>query len=468
MRVARLIPLLLIAALPGPRPLLAQSDEATRAWQALFADPATPAGTERRQALLEAIGHDVEALKQLIAADSTYPARKPGWQKQQIRISAEGKGWDVEFHLRIPEGYDPKKSWPLLLVAHGMGGNGEQMGGVYQKLLGPEAEKWLILAPTMPGPKGYNAQPYQQQAHLEPMMWTRRVCNVDDERIFISGYSQGGHSTWNLVTMFPRFFAGGIPMAGVPIYRTGAPAGTLYLENALATAILHRWGENDRVGESIGNTDLARAADKRLKIIKHPRYKGIEVAGAGHLQVWPKDGKDLVAFLNDHRRAPLPESYQRNFSFPDAGRGYYVEAIELLRKPFDLTQPTRMQVRPQDPPPTAEQIFHARRQRASRALFKFWVTLDRKTNRLGVRQRDIARMRFYIYDGMLDLSRPVILRFGSRAWRGEIPASASCMLQQYTIDRDAGRLLVNVVELDDQGQARIRHDSQSPQPDESE
>ncbi len=457
------IPILCLLA--GLAPAEGPSPAARRAWKQLFARPDDEPDAAKIQAVLEAIDRDPARLGQLIESDTTYPRLQAGWQKRTCQVRGEQKAWDVEYWLRIPAGYDPSRSWPLLIAAHGMGGTGRQIGRIYQALLGDQADRWVLLAPTMPGPKGYNARIYQEQAYLEAMMWTRRNVNIDDDRIFLSGYSQGGHGSWHLAVMYPRYFAGAIPMAGVPVFRTGLPAATLYLENTLHLAIWQRWGENDRASDKpglYGNVDFARAADKRMKILGHKKYRGTEVAGAGHGQVWPRQSKAFVEFLASHRRGPLPETYQRRFSMPYHGRGYYVEATGLAHKPIDLSRPTRIRMGPGDGQPSPDDVLRAQRTRIHRKMFQFFVHLDRQANRLTIRHKGIDRMRIYVYDGLLDLSRPAIVGFGLRAWRGRIPVSAECMLRQYARDRDAGRLLVNVIDLDRRGRAEIRHPQARP------
>lgn len=454
----------MLCLLAGLAPAEEPSPAARRAWEQLFARPDDEPDAAKIRAVLEAIERDPARLRRLIASDTTYPKLQSGWQKRNLQVRGEQKAWDVEYWLRIPPGYDPGRSWPLLIAAHGMGGNGRQIGRIYQALLGDQADAWVLLAPTMPGPKGYNARIYQEQAYLAPMMWTRRNVNVDDDRIFLSGYSQGGHGSWHLAVMYPRHFAGAIPMAGVPVFRTGLPAATLYLENTLHLAIWQRWGENDRASDQAGqygNVDFARAADKRMKNLGHKKYRGTEVSGAGHGQVWPRQSKAFVEFLGAHRRGPLPETYQRRFSMPYHGRGYYVEATGLLAEPIDLSKPTRIRVGPGQGQPSPDDVLRAQRARIQQKMFQFFVRLDRKANRLSIRQRRIERMRIYVYDGLLDLSRPAIVGLGNRAWRGRIPVSAACMLTQYARDRDAGRLLVNVLDIDRRGRMQILH---SPSP----
>ena len=149
----------------------AGEDAAPAAWRRLMT--ATAPADADIDAVLAACDSDVAKLKALIVADTAYPTFSPGWVKQTLKVVGRKKGYDVAFEVRVPRDYDPAKSYPLVLACHGQYSTGRKMGGMLAYLLQGEAEKYILCAPTMPGPPHFSAEPYQEQAYLAPLAWTR-------------------------------------------------------------------------------------------------------------------------------------------------------------------------------------------------------------------------------------------------------------------------------------------------------
>jgi pimeloyl-ACP methyl ester carboxylesterase len=173
---------------------------------------------------------------------------------------------------------------------------------------------------------------------------------VDDDRIYMAGYSQGGHGTWHMATMFPRLFAAVVPMAGIPHFEGNPYTFLSYMPNLEHLPMWSIWGEKDRIRPgSLGNVDYNRLAMKRLKKLGNETFKGTEYPGVGHLGCWPKRGQ-FAAYLAKHRRKPMPEEFTRHFHLAHHGRAYYVEAVKLSEEPIDFDKPPK--IRLTRPPPS--------------------------------------------------------------------------------------------------------------------
>jgi dienelactone hydrolase len=437
----------------------ALGDPPPQAWRALLALDEPDRGQRHLREVLAACGHQPARLKEWIAADTAFEAVRPGWQKRHVSVADGSKKYNVDFWLRVPRPYTPRRSWPLLLIAHGQSGTGRTTGAAFQAFLGKAVERYVLVAPTMPGPRNYSGRSYQEQAYLKCLRWARRRLNIDDDRVYVSGYSQGGHCTWHLATMFPRHFAAAVPMAGIPWFEGGKLTSTLYLENLSNLPVWAIWGEKDGApGKAWGNVDFCRAATARLRQLKNELYKGTELPGAGHGNCWPKSGRAFLEFLSSHRRRHRPVKFTHRFSLPHHARGYYVEAAALARKPIDFSAPLEVSV-PSAPgrKPTDRDVQKAVRTYLVERMFKMWIDLDRGRNMLSIRSSGISAVRIYVPDGLLDLSRPVILRFSGRTWRGGIPASAECMLRHYAATRDAAALVCNEVHMELRGHVQVKY-----------
>lgn len=131
------------------------------------------------------------------------------------------------YSLRLPDGYDPSRTYPLLLSLHSSG----QVGGPVEEALchGPPS---VIrrLPETCPESLRRNfilVSPHLTEGPYEERQWFDRLellddilsevcrgCRVDPARIYLAGYSTGGTGTWGYASRRPGQFAAVIPIAG--------------------------------------------------------------------------------------------------------------------------------------------------------------------------------------------------------------------------------------------------------------
>jgi len=427
-----------------------------RAWAALFARQ-DPAGSRAEiDAVLKACGDDPEKLKVLIDADSAYRAFPAGWIEGRGTVGTGEEQTEMEFFVRVPRGYDPKRSYPLLLAAHARGGNGRRIGAAMLQLLDGEAEDYVIVAPNLPGHGRFSARAYQLEAFLDALAWARVNLNIDDDRIYVSGYSLGGHVAWHLGTMYPRLLAGAVPMAGVPWFQGVQVTHTMYLENLANLSVWAIWGEKDTAKPpALGTADLCRAAAERLRELKNEHFRGTEVPGVAHEGAWA-DGEQFRAFLRSHRRRAVPTEFAHFFHLDHHARGYYLQALRLAHRQIDFSKRISVVIPSSGKRPTRAETRLAIRKHVAKYMFQMWGRLDRRSNSLRARARGIRSIRLYVTEGMFDLSRPVTIRFWSRKWRGRIAASARCMLNHYAAERDRTALVYNELDLDISGKVTVR------------
>lgn len=424
----------------------------------LFAQPAAEAGPQIR-AILAACGNDANTLRRWIAADRGYKPYRPGWQEFSSRTRHGEKVYDFDFHVRIPRGYDPERSWPLLLAGHGQGGTGRGAGRMMEGLLGQDVEKVIIVAPTMPGPRLISTKPYQEDVFLKPLRWAQRNLNIDDDRVAISGYSQGGHMSWHLAVMYPRHFACAVPMAGIPAFQLGPAGVDMYLQNLQHQPLWGIWGERDvAAGNALGNVDLCRIADAQLKKLRNKHYTGTELPGRDHGNSFPKP-EAFRTYIASHRRIGPPLAFEYVFHFPHHARAYYVEATGFRREPLDISRGHRVAVPVMrgEKPPTREELRVAMRDKLARKLYSIKVNVDPNANQLYVRGYGLKAARVYVTEGTLKPDRPAVVKYWSRRWRGTIPASARCMLEHYARRRDASRIVFNELDCDGTAKVTVRY-----------
>ncbi len=130
------------------------------------------------------------------------------------------------FKLAIPAGYDSQKTYPLVVVMHGYGGNHlEYSGGVKSN---PDYFELHVLGRARGG--GY--VDLSEADVLAAVEYVQKNWSIDKQRIHLTGASMGGGGTFRLASRYPDKWASGRPVCGygselpilnaghVPIYST--------------------------------------------------------------------------------------------------------------------------------------------------------------------------------------------------------------------------------------------------------
>jgi predicted peptidase len=159
------------------------------------------------------------------------------------RVYKNESGQTMPYRLFIPDGYDKRKQYPILLWLHGSGGigsdnlrqiTGDQIPGtrVWTKpesqakhpafVLVPQSPQpwdatgfyygnhWMVLAASEHGNE-LSRELVQVVGILESL---KIEFNLDSKRLYISGQSFGGYGTWNFITKKPDLFAAAIILCG--------------------------------------------------------------------------------------------------------------------------------------------------------------------------------------------------------------------------------------------------------------
>lgn len=182
----------------------------------------------------------------------------------------EGKG-GLQGMLFGAKELDAKTKHPLVIYLHGKGND-----VLSKKALGfanacSKEENYkerpcLIYAPQCPDENGW-----QGTTGVNLMKTLKDLIKnlpVDEDRLYVVGYSMGGFGTFALLNDNPRMFAAGIPIAG------GAQVGVAKNLRRIPIWIWH--GEKDDVVPP----DQSRAIAKALEKVKTAKYT--EVPGGTH------------------------------------------------------------------------------------------------------------------------------------------------------------------------------------------
>lgn len=291
----------------------------------------------------------------------------------KLRIRSPGESYKLTFISNIdrscqyyavlpPVDYDPddlqnsQKKYALILTLHGAGVKASGLVDCYR------AKDWaFVVAPTNRRRFGFDWQDWGRLDALEVLADAKSRFPIDENRVYLTGHSMGGHGVWHIALTHPDLFAAAAPEAGwisfelyIPwffqrSYIFAEPTQlairdmslredfTLnFVENALNLPlfILHG-GLDDNVP-----TLHARMFAKNLNRLGY-EYVYKEVPGVGHWFQVDKvnniscvDDPELVDFLKSKTRNPYPKHIIYKTS--DIGQNnkiYWIE-IEEQTRPF--------------------------------------------------------------------------------------------------------------------------------------
>lgn len=180
----------------------------------------------------------------------------------------------MPYRLFIPDGYDPGKTYPLVLFLHGAGERGTdntaQLTGnrgatLWADKANQAAHPCFVLAPQCPSSGQWVNTPFGNGSYSIdniPMSKELKMVkdiietlqteyNIDASRLYITGLSMGGYGTWDFILRYPALFKAAIPMCGA-----GDPSKASQI-STLPLWIFH--GNEDGAVPVAGSRDMVNA-----------------------------------------------------------------------------------------------------------------------------------------------------------------------------------------------------------------
>ncbi len=296
-----------------------------------------------------------------------------------------------------------------------MNGRADDIVGHVEHLLGREAESYVLAAPN-----GYQDvavhDPNWPPVAEHPRVWRqiKQTVHVDSDRVYLTGYSRGGHGTWTLAILHADQFAGIMPLAGTLVLPLGDALFETFLPNVSNLPALAVWGETDIYGPDdkpspdggiCGVNRKLQAAASKLDL----PLVAIELAGHGHGDVVPP--ADEMTKLLTGKRRQFPVSVQHTFRHLYQSSAYWLEGHEWAGEQWGAQSPP-VRLQPEEKQ-SGEEGYRAAAIRAVRqSLAEFRGTIDGQT--LKVQRRKAPTFTVWIGDGMIDWEQPVTLLVGGK------------------------------------------------------
>ena len=320
-----------------------EPDEATQARISTVQEYLTSTDSRaRKQALGKLKGESIENLIAAIPQAQLWPKAEPGFSTLQLVVptGSRNKAKTLDVEILLPETYDPVKAYPLLIAYHGQDGNGQQFIRAAMALLGPLASEFIVAAPTNYGGMWLGTKPKEAEEPLILFDHLRRAYHIDTDRMYVMGYSLGGHASFLLATLYKDHITAAVPLAGTRAIQMGAGCLDILLPNIAHTPVLTVYGADDQstdpatghpAGIAVWNRYIQHAAqEKNLPITM------IELPGVGHGGVLPPKG--ALSKILTTKRPPPPKTVAHRFRYPSQGRDAWLRQTRFAGKPWSSEQ----------------------------------------------------------------------------------------------------------------------------------
>jgi len=245
-----------------------------------------------------------------------FPADPPG---ATLRAMTTADFQGRPYVVYVPEDYRGDRPFPLVLYLSGSGGRAAE-GALTAAATMPKLG-YLIAIPDAQNRLWWEEEPPRVVAAL--LDEVLRSYNIDTNRVYLVGFSNGGTGAFYYATLWPHRFAAAALLMGSGIYsfqEEPLPLGNL---GRLPLLFLH--GDHDERIDVRAVHDTVRqlrreapAAPTELHIFK----------GVGHDITLDNDEGMTVPFLQQHVRDPFPrrlDFHTRTLEFP---RQYWIEIAE--------------------------------------------------------------------------------------------------------------------------------------------
>jgi predicted esterase len=240
----------------------------------------------------------------------------------------------TSFFIHLPENYNPEKKYSLLLFLHGTVRNNTlvdyqladwNLGG-WNRYYTKYAKQNDVILVFPRGNRQYNWMTSEDGFFMIPEMLKliKKAINVDDNKVFISGHSNGGTGSFYYLMKQPTQFAGFYGFNTYPKVFTG---GT-FVENIKNRSFINFSTDEDYYYPPNANDDLTKLMNGIKADYKDYRYNGFPHWFPEFDESEPAY-KILFNDLTNRKRNPFPKELSWEFDNEKYGNIDWLSDIKL-------------------------------------------------------------------------------------------------------------------------------------------
>ena len=288
-------------------------------------------------------GIGFDAAMQRLKTGRTYTAEKTGVVTLQNKAK---DGVEHYYALNIPANYDATRRYQVRFQLHGgVGGrtSNQPRGNGEAPLQG--AEQIYVV------PYAWNTSPWwsdDQVVNLAAIIDSmKRKYNVDENRVVLSGVSDGGTGDYYIGMRDTTPYASITPLNGfIMVLANGdIDDGLIFPNNLRNKPLFVVNGGKDPLYPASEVEPYTRHLMTAVKIDYHPQ------PDAGHNTAWWPEVKDMYEkFVSDHPREPHPDQVTWETSSLEHNRAHWLVIEQLGSRPGEATSMSDLNMMP-DPAP---------------------------------------------------------------------------------------------------------------------
>ena len=379
---------------------------------------------EAARALAEA-GVSPQALYTALESGRAYRRDVPTGRIESEREGADGESY--RYFFLVPEDYDPSRRYPVRFYLHGGVSRPAQGagGGWWSRWQNLEGTDHISVFPQAWG--GVTWWTERQVENLrEILALLKREYNVDENRVSVTGVSDGGTGAYYLGMKDPTPWATLFPFIGSPgvlLNPRVSAEGGIHLGNLVNTPLYIVNGETDRLYPVRSVQPFLRSFSAAgVPFEFHPQPGGHDTS------FWPDLAENIDAFHRNFPREPHPQrvvwATEDADHFPRAhwvvvDEVGHIEGDEERAELAALTEDGRAAV----------------------------IDATREGNTIRLEVYHAPRVRLLISPAVFDLSEPIRVVFnGTEVFSGPVEPSTETLLKWAA--RDDDRTLLYLAELE--------------------
>lgn len=304
-RIPRLLSVITFLVLPSTCALAAESISREQLVAGFWSSARETDRLEIQTRLIER-ARDTAALYRWFKEGPSFQAEVLKGQQEDMRIAEDGTRFPYVY--LVPETYTPQESYPVEFILH---------GGVSRPEWEPGGGWWR---------RGYDSLKQEDRIVVIPASWEqafwwhenqaeslpailkelKRTYNIDENRVTLTGVSDGGTGAYFFAFKQPTEWAAFFPYIGHPgVLRNSQSGGgyRLYFENLTAKPLYIVNGEVDQLYP-------ASSLQSFIQILEEAGIEHVfkEIKGGGHNTRWlPEETPFIEEFKAEHPRDPLQD-----------------------------------------------------------------------------------------------------------------------------------------------------------------
>lgn len=352
------------------------------------------------------------------------------------------------------KGDRPMRGYPLFLYLHGSGPADQEWTTSLAWAQRFDDAPSMYVIPRMPRPEGDWYRWYQQSkqwAWEQMLQYALASSQVDPDRLYVMGISEGGYGSQRLAAFYADYWAGAGPMAG------GEPLQNAPAENCQHVAFsLLTGSEDEGFGRNLITKEALRTFDSLQNAFPHDFVHRIALQpGRGH----GIDYTPTTTWLKSFRRNARPKEFLWE-NFPMGGRyrqGFYNLRVDSLPRMADVS--------PLSPGTTNDydgrspRFFHHLRIEHNEVwlnVHEVHYSVVKREPNWGIPVQFVrtftpatqGRYTLFFDDSLVDLDRPVTIWVnGKRVFRGKLQRDAKHLRESLELFHDPQRLFPAAVQI---------------------